>query len=133
MRTAIAHSYALLDDAERRLFRSLGVFVGGCALEEVGAVSAWGQTTPGRALLETLHALIGKSLVRVETTPGGAARFSLLETIREFALEQARAEDEEDLLRERHFEVYLQLFRVGDWGLRGLEGAAWLAPPGSRT
>ncbi len=75
----------------------------------------------------TLHALIGKSLVRVETTPGGAARFSLLETIREFALEQARAEDEEDLLRERHFAVYLQLFRVGDWGLRGLEGAAWLA------
>ncbi len=41
LRTAIAHSYALLDDAERRLFRSLGVFVGGCALEEIEAVSAW--------------------------------------------------------------------------------------------
>ncbi len=106
LRKAIGHSYNLLDDGERALFRSLGVFVGGCALEELEAVSAWGQEMPGRALLATLHALIGKSLVRVETTPSGAGRYLLLETIREFALEQARAEGEEDLLRQRHYAAY---------------------------
>ncbi len=55
----------LLDEGERALFRSLGVFVGGCDLEALEAVSAWGQKMPGRALLATLHSLIGKSLVRV--------------------------------------------------------------------
>ena len=127
LRKAIAHSYDLLDEEERRLFRSLGVFVGGCALEEIEAVSAWDQERAGRALLATLHALIGKSLVRVETTPDGAGRYLLLETIREFALEQARAEGEEDLLRQRHYAAYLQLFRTADAGLRGPEAAAWLA------
>ena len=85
------------------------------------------QKMSGRALLATLHALIGKSLVRVETMPGGAGRFLLLETIREFALEQARAEGEEELLRQRHFAAYLQLFRTADRRLRGPEAAAWLA------
>jgi hypothetical protein len=127
LRNAIGHSYALLDDGERALFRSLGVFMGGCALEELAAVSAWGQNMPESALASTLHALIGKSLVHVETTPGGAGRFLLLETIREFALEQARAEGEEELLRQRHYAAFLQLFRNADSRLRGPEAAAWLA------
>ena len=124
---AIGHSYDLLDEGERRLFRSLGVFVGGCALEAIAAVSAWDQELAGRPLLPTLHALIGKSLVRAETTPGGAARYLLLETIGEFALEQARAEGEEDRLRRRHYAATLQLFRTADSHLRGPESAAWLA------
>jgi predicted ATPase/transcriptional regulator with XRE-family HTH domain len=127
LRKAIGHSYVLLGDGERALFRSLGVFVGGCALEELAAVSAWGQNMSERGLLTTLHALIGKSLVHVETTPGGVGRYLLLETIREFALEQARAEGEEDLLRRRHYAAYLQLLRTADARLRGPEAAAWLA------
>lgn len=69
--------------------------------------------------IPNLHALIGKSLVRVETTPGGEQRFLLLETIREFALNQARAHGEEARLRERHYAAYLRLFRTGDSHLRG--------------
>ena len=54
-----------------RLLRSLGVFVGGCDLEAIEAVSALGQQKCRTvALLPTLHALIGKSLVRAETTAG---------------------------------------------------------------
>jgi len=127
LRKAIEYSYNLLDDAERALLRSLGVFVGGCALEELEIVDAWTQKAPGPALSSTLHALIGKSLVRVETTPGGAGRYLLLETIREFALERARAEGEEDQLRRRHYAAYLQLFRMADRRLRGPEVIAWLA------
>jgi predicted ATPase/transcriptional regulator with XRE-family HTH domain len=127
LHSAIAYSYSLLDEGERRLFRSLGVFAGGCDLEALETVSGWGQEMAGRPLLQTLHALMGKSLVRAETTPNGAGRYLLLETIREFALEQARAEGEEDLLRRRHYTAYLQLFRTGDAGLRGPEAAAWLS------
>jgi predicted ATPase/transcriptional regulator with XRE-family HTH domain len=162
LRNAIAHGYSLLDEAERRLFRSLGVFVGGCALEEIEVVNGWGQPrTPGlefedlvggapprrsphgggdgprggrqpggqegtgQPLWQTLHALVGKSLVRAETTSGGAERYLLLETIREYALAQARAEGEEELLRERHYATYLQLFRTADAHLRSQEALAW--------
>ena len=50
-----------------------------------------------------------------------------METIREFALEQARAEGEEELLRQRHYAAFLQLFRTADKRLRGPEAAAWFA------
>jgi predicted ATPase/DNA-binding XRE family transcriptional regulator len=127
LKNAIAHSYELLDAGERRLLRSLGVFVGGCDLEGIEAVSRWSQEEAGRPLLQTLHALVGKSLVRAETTPEGARRYLLLETIREFALAQARAEREEDVQHQRHYAAYLQLFRTGDAGLRGPEATTWLA------
>jgi predicted ATPase/DNA-binding XRE family transcriptional regulator len=124
---AIAYSYELLDGGERHLFRALGVFAGGCDLEAIAAVSAWNPDTAARPLLQTLHALVGKSLVRAETTPEGAGRYLLLETLREYALEQARAAGEEDLLRQRHFAAYLLLFRTADAHLRGPEVKAWLA------
>ena len=59
--------------------------------------------------------------------PTGEQRFLLLETIREFALEQLRAHGEETLLRQRHYAAYLQLFRTADSHLRGPEAAAWFA------
>jgi hypothetical protein len=80
-----------------------------------------------RPLNATLHALIGKSLVRAETTPSGEQRFLLLETIREFAVEQLRAHGEETLLRQHHYTAYLHLFRTGDSYLRKPEAAIWLA------
>ena len=125
--SAIAYSYDLLDEGERRLFRSLGVFMGGCGLEAIEAVSGRDQGMAGRPLLTTLHALIGKSLVRTEATPDGTGRYLLLETIREFALWQVRAAGEEDLLRQRHYAAFLQLFRTADIGLRGPEVTAWIA------
>ncbi len=126
LRSAIARSYDLLDEAQRGLFRSLGVFVGGCDLDALAAVSSWSDAANGRPLHAGLHALIGKSLMHAEPAPDGASRFVLLETIREYALEQARAAGEEDTLRERHFAAYLQLFRVADSHLRGSEVAAWM-------
>ncbi|MFN8493297.1 MAG: helix-turn-helix domain-containing protein [Caldilineaceae bacterium] len=125
LRTAIDASYSLLSESERLLLRTLGVFVGGFALTEVAAVAV--ERLEPASVQSTLHALIGKSLVRVEPLPSGEQRFLLLETIREFALEQARTHDEEALLRQRHADTYLQLFRTGDSYLRGAQAAVWFA------
>jgi predicted ATPase len=128
LRTAIGHSYRLLPETERTLFRSLGVFVGGFALPEVTAVinGSIDHTAIPQPLLTSLHSLVGKSLVQVETLATGEQRFSLLETIREFALEQACAQGEEAQLRERHYKAYLHLFRTGDGHLRGAEMPTWM-------
>ena len=125
LRSAIGYSYALLNEAERLLFRSIGIFAGGFALDAVAALTA--DRLDPVAVQPTLHALIGKSLVRAETLANGEQRFLLLETLREFALEQIRTAGEEALLRQRHYAAYLQRFRTGDSHLRGPEAATWFA------
>src|SRR4051812_27945706 len=109
LRTAIQHSYRLLDQAERTLLRRLGVFVGGFDLPAVAAVAADSVATAARPLNATLHALIGKSLVRAETMPSGEQRFTMLETIREYALERLEASGEAERLRRQHARYYLRL------------------------
>lgn len=125
LRAAIGTSYALLNEVERMLLRALGIFVGGFDLDAVQAISA--ERVEPSALYGTLQSLIGKSLVRAEKLPHGEHRFMLLETIREFALEQAQAQDEEPLLRQRHYAIYLQCFRTADSHLRGAEAATWVS------
>ncbi len=117
LRTAIRYSYELLDDEGRGLLRRLGVFVGGF---EIGAVQAM------HGSVAQLRDLVAKNLVRVETQANGELRYFLLETIREFALEQLRGQNEEQQTRERHFAEFLDLFRRGDRYLRGSEYLAWL-------
>jgi predicted ATPase len=112
LRTAIQHSYRLLDEAERSLFCRLGVFVGGFDLPALAAVVEEGTAIAARPLNLTLHALIGKSLVRAETTPSGEQRFVLLETIREYALERLEASGEAERLRGQHARYYLTLGEV---------------------
>jgi len=125
LRSAIGSSYALLNEAERLLFRCLSVFVSGFALDALEALAT--DRLASAAIQTTLHALISKSLVRAETLPSGEPRFLLLETIREFALEQTRSHGEEAVLRQRHYATYLQLFRTGDSHLRRAEAATWFA------
>src|SRR6266540_1118108 len=89
LRGAIAWSHDLLDDAERRLFARLSVFSGGWTLESSEAVCD--PEGLGLDALEGLTSLVDKSLVRRTEPAEGDPRFSMLETIREFALEQLAA------------------------------------------
>jgi len=90
----IAWSHEMLTDPEQRLFASLSVFVGGCTLEAAETVCA--------ADVDGLASLVDKSLVRQSEE-----RFWMLETIREFALEQLREHDTHDALRCRHADYFL--------------------------
>ncbi len=88
LRNAIQWSYDLLDPEEQRVFVSLGVFAGGCTAAAAQAVL--GQSIAALPVLERLHQA---SLLQQQTVDG-ETRFLMLETIREFALEQLEAEEE---------------------------------------
>jgi predicted ATPase len=117
MRATIDWSYNLLNVDEQRLFRRLGVFVGGCTLEAVEAVCGDKETTT--YVLDGLTALTDKSLLRQDQGTDGAPRFVMLETIHEYALEQLAASGEDVLLRQRHAAYYLALAEMAEPQLRG--------------
>ena len=90
-------SYDLLTDQERRLLRSLAVFVGGCSYDAAESVC---DADP-----DTLQSLIEKSLLR--RRDGGEPRYWMLETVREYALTKLDDALERDDLGRRHMTYYL--------------------------
>jgi predicted ATPase len=86
LRQAVVWSYDLLDDAEKALLDRCSVFSGGFDLQSACAV-AESDDTDDYAILDLLDALVRKSLLVVDRS-GGRTRFSMLETIRQFAEEQ---------------------------------------------
>ena len=116
LRNTIAWSYELLGKGEQQMFRRLAVFAGGFTLEAVQAVcvfdaenpSSSGQTDEG-VVLEQVAQLLGKSLVYAQQGAGAEPRFSMLETIREYASEQLAESSEEAAIQERHARYFLHL------------------------
>jgi non-specific serine/threonine protein kinase len=102
MRDTIAWSYDLLSAAEQSLLRHLAVFTGGFTLEAAEAVAV-------PDVLAGISSLIDKSLIRRDTSGSALPRYLILETVREFALEQLRANDEEPSARERHAAFFAKL------------------------
>jgi predicted ATPase len=107
LRAAIGWSYDMLGAAEQRLFRQLGVFVGGFTLEAVEALIAGGPDDLDP--LEAISTLVGQSVVGVQPPDEGTPRYRMLETIREFALERLEAAGEAPQARRRHAEFFRDL------------------------
>ncbi|MDQ4004161.1 MAG: LuxR C-terminal-related transcriptional regulator [Actinomycetota bacterium] len=124
LRATLEWSYELLSEPEQRLFRWLGVFAGGCSLEAIEAVCSTPEEPEGK-LLEKLEALIDKNLLRREEETGGEPRFSMLETIREYAAERLASTDEEGQVRTRHAAFFAALGTQSEAGLFGSEAGAW--------
>jgi predicted ATPase/class 3 adenylate cyclase len=124
LRAAIAWSYDLLAEAERRLFARLSVFTGGWTFEAAEAVCE--PASFGLDALDGLTSLVDKSLVRRVEPPGWPARFSMLETIREFGLEQLEALGDADELRRRHAGWFLDLAAAAEPHLTGEDQGTWL-------
>jgi hypothetical protein len=90
LRHAVAWSYDHLDDEEKPLLERCSVFAGGFDLESACAVMG---SDDDFATLDLLDALVRKSLL-VADRSSGRTRFSMLETIRQFAEEQLVARGE---------------------------------------
>jgi predicted ATPase/class 3 adenylate cyclase len=91
LRHAVGWSFDLLDDAEKALLERCSVFAGGFDLQSACAVAGF-DDPDDYAILDRLDALIRKSLI-VADRSAGRTRFSMLETIRQFAEEQLAARD----------------------------------------
>ncbi len=132
LREAIAWSYNLLDETERSFFRGLAVFAGGCSLEAAEAVCQGIFPDTPDDTLDVLASLVEKSLLRagfclneaegsdsMQANDSGA-RFCMLETIREYALEQLEESGQAEAARRRHAEFFLSL--------TALEASHFLSP-----
>jgi predicted ATPase/class 3 adenylate cyclase len=108
LRDAIAWSYDLLDEPERRLFARLSVFVEGGSLEAIEEVCGDGL---GMGCLEGVESLVNKSLLR-QVDVRGEPRLFMLETIREFAMELLERSPEAAEIHGRHAAAFLAVARL---------------------
>jgi predicted ATPase/class 3 adenylate cyclase len=126
LRGTIGWSYDLLAPAEQHLFRRLAVFAGGWMLEAAEAVCSAvdGLDTE---VLEGLGALVDQSLVRRhDVGTQREPRFSMLETIHEYGLEQLATSGEAEALRRAHAAYYLALAEEAAPNLTGPQQGVWL-------
>jgi predicted ATPase/DNA-binding SARP family transcriptional activator len=113
LRATIDWSYQLLNAEERALFARLAIFAGGCTLEAAELVCA--------AELDTLASLVDKSLLLYR-----GARYSMLETVREYARELVDEAGETDQLADKHAGYFLDFAEEARSKPSGAELVGWL-------
>lgn len=125
LRSTIDWSYRLLTADERQLFPRLAVFAGGWTVEAAREVCGGTDAE--------LTSLAAKSLIVRRTGERGRRRYSMLETIREFALERgdakaqsSKAPDRQDV-RDAHARYFLNLSERSIEELRGPDQLQWIA------
>ena len=106
LRDTIRWSYDLLEAPDRALFERLGVFAGGFSLDAAETVCNDDQVPD---VFDGLASLVDKSLVRTDGVVGGIARFAMLQTLRDFALERLDAGAAADRTRRAHAEFLYRL------------------------
>ena len=117
LRDTVAWSFDLLDPGEQTLFRRLAVFAGGCTLEAVEDVCSSKEEVEqvASSVLETLASLVDNSLLvsRLQSSAGQEEdeepHFTMLETIREYALERLTSSGELGEVQWKHAQYYLTL------------------------
>lgn len=146
LRNAIAWSYQLLQPAEQRLFRALGVFAGGATLAaadwvggrrtevggdrrqvEASSSRGVGHDAPPTSVLDSAATLAGWGLLRQEHWTSDEPRLTMLETIREYAVERLVELDEAGAAQHAHAAYFLALAEEAEPQLTGPRQADWLA------
>jgi len=122
LRNTLEWSYELLSEEEQRLFRRLSVFVGGCSLEAVEALSEMLDGSKPTDMLDEVTSLLDKHLLYQEKQE---LRLLMLETIREYGLERLASCDEQEQARRAHAQYYLRLADEAEVHLFGAEQMVW--------
>jgi predicted ATPase len=125
LRQTIQWSYDLLTAKEQRLFQQFSVFVGGCTLAAMEAVSETEAAAPS-TVLGTMTSLLDKSLVQKVEQADGETRLTQLEMLREFAVECLEASGDAAAWRRAHAEYFLALATQAEPHLRGAQQAQWV-------
>jgi predicted ATPase/class 3 adenylate cyclase len=106
LRHAVAWSFELLDDTAKALLERCSVFAGGFDLQSACAVAGF-DDEDDLAVLDLLDALVRKSLL-VADRSAGRTRYSMLETIRQFAEEQLVVRGEASEIRAAHSRYFAE-------------------------
>ena len=122
IRSTIEWSTQLLADPERQLLARLGLFAGGFTLDAAEWIA---EGIPGASVLDDLGALVDGSLVRQQER-GDRAVFSMLSTVREWALDELARQPDAAALRDRHAEYFVRLGEQAELELEGATQIAWM-------
>lgn len=123
LRSTIAWSYDLLAGEHQRLFARLGIFRGGWTLKSAELICG---PDLDLEVLDGLATLVDHSAVRPTETGNGEPRFTMLETIREYAVERLASSGDLDELRLRHAERFRDLAEEAEPQLTRQDRVAWL-------
>jgi len=130
LRDAINWSYELLGNDEQRLFELLSVFPGGCTFEAIEETASGIELLDdtGMDILDGITSLVEKSLIRQMDQSAGEPRLLMLETMREFAMEQLEGDPGFSATAHRVHATYFAEFTQRQWKrLTGNEREAALA------
>jgi predicted ATPase len=136
LRKTITWSYDLLSAPEQAWFARMGVFSGGWSLEAAEAMMQaiiegqsldLGDTSVPGFRLDMLERLVDTSLLVRLLVVAGQVRFTLLETLREYALERLNIQGELECLRDWHAYYYLGVAEAAEIGLKGAQQIEWQA------
>jgi predicted ATPase/DNA-binding SARP family transcriptional activator len=116
LRGTVEWSHALLSQPEQQAFRRLAVFHGGWTLEAAKAVVA-GKDIPAGEVFDVLDHLVNQSMVVPE--PGSPSRYRMLETLRQYAVEQLGASGERDDAAALHATFFRHFAEQAEQSLRG--------------
>lgn len=124
MRAAIAWSYELLDENEKRFFEFAAIFAGGFSLDAAESIFPFCYPQSKVEVLDLIDSLVDQNLLTANEQPGGGGggeiRFRYLESIREFAREKLNAGGERRREIERnHAEYFLRRAEEIEPQLRG--------------
>ncbi len=122
LRAAVDWSYHLLDAESRRAFAELAVFSGGFTVDTAEAV----LSHPRRLIVDTVKTLVNASLVRPAGAPGDEPRFTMLETIREYAVMRLAETGRSDSIRAAHAQAYRAMAEEAEPQLRGPDQLRWV-------
>ncbi len=126
LRRTIEWSYELLRPEERTVFARLAVFAGGATLAAIEEVCNPAPNLDA-AVLEVLASLIDASLVRRVEFPEGS-RFTMLETIQEYARDRLEADLDLEETQRRHAEFFAREAEERAVQIRGPGGPALMPP-----
>ena len=119
LRAAMEWSWDLLTPGGQQLLMALSVFQGGCSLDAAETVAAIDEP-----VLDLLTSLVDRSLLTMSRTPDGA-RYSMLETVRQFATEKLTANAALHAARDKHGEYFLNWAEDARSRQRGPEESLW--------
>jgi predicted ATPase/class 3 adenylate cyclase len=122
---AIDWSYELLSEPERATLRSASVFAGGFSLAAAESVCSREGIAPDE-VLALLTRLVEKSLVNA-TQSEGETRYSLLETVRQFALDKLAESGDAAAVRGSHLDWYLRLAEAAELRFHSKDQLVWFA------